>query len=135
MVKKQWPAPRWLWLALPFCLSTWAAESASAQLTVRREFQAGGQQVATLEEQLINRLRATTAQQKGFLRRVAVLVREKQLEQRLVVAVYRYSLKRHPYFPFPFFERAMRVEARKRGVDLPAVHLIAITPDLIRSQR
>lgn len=126
---------RWRWMLLLFGLFTWSSDSASAQLTAPRHFGESQSSVASLEEQLINRLRATTDQQKGFLRRVSVLVREGKLEQRLVVAVYRYSLKRNSVFPFPFFERAMRFEARKRGVDLPPVQLIAVTPDLIRSLR
>lgn len=125
---------RCLWTLL-FCLLAGSSNSASAQLTTPRSFGDGESSVATLEEQLTNRLRATTDQQKGFLRRVSVLVEQGKLEQRLVVAVYRYALKRNSVFPFPFFERAMRFEAGKRGVDLPPVQLIAVTPDLIRSLR
>lgn len=134
MIKKTLPRHRWL-LVLLFGVLAWPSGSASAQITAPRGFSDGPGSVASLEEQLINRLRATTDQQKGFLRRVSVVVEEGKLEQRLVVAVYRYSLKRNPIYPFPFFERAMRFEARKRGVNLPPVQLIAVTPDFIRSLR
>ncbi len=86
-----------------------------------------GDAVASLEDQLINRLRATEEQQRGYIRRVTLLVREGKLEPRLVVAVYRYAVRRQPVYPFPYFERAMRFEAQKRGIRLPPVQLVATT--------
>jgi hypothetical protein len=46
---------------------------------------------------------------------------------KLVVAIERYAIRRNPQFPFPFFERAMRIEAAKRGVTLPESRQFATT--------
>ena len=78
------------------------------------------QPVATLEDQLINRLRATTDDRKAFVRAVLARVEQGQLSRSLVLAVNRYAIRRNSQFPFPFFERAIRFEASKRGVILPS---------------
>ncbi len=122
------------WILLPVFLCCLHNRSAQAQVTTppllaQQDF------VASLEDQLIYRLRATDEQQRAYIRRVTALVRSGELESRLVVAIYRYSLQRYPQYPFPYFERAMRYEAGKRGVSLPAVHLIARTPGEVRHLR
>lgn len=94
------------------------AESASAQITPSRSLSGGTAPVATLDEQLINRLRATTDVQADYIRQIVKLVDEKKLESRLVIAVERYALRRNPRYPFPYFERALRYESAKRGVIL-----------------
>ncbi|WP_153557367.1 hypothetical protein [Roseimaritima sediminicola] len=111
-----------------------ASGEASGQIVAPQGFTARDH-VASLEDQLINRLRAAEEQQRGYIRRVTAAVRSGQLESRLVVAIYRYSLLRYPQYPFPYFERAMRYEAGKRGVYLPPVQLIATTPGEARSLR
>lgn len=104
-----------------------AANTAQSQVTVPRVLSTTRDRHATLEEQLINRLRATSRQQRAFLRFVVEKVRQQELEFRLVVAVERYALKRNPHLPFLFFERALRFQARRRGVDLPPVQQFATT--------
>jgi len=42
-----------------------------------------------------------------------------------LIAIQRYAMRRNPQFPFPYFERAMRFEAEKVGIDLPPVQLLA----------
>lgn len=126
-----------LWGVLAW--SGWANAS-QAQIVAPGPSQDGsaygqGDQIASLEDQLINRLRATEEQQRGYIRRIAMLVRQGQLEPRLVVAVYRYSIRRYPAYPFPYFERAMRYEAGKRGVSLPPVQIIASTAGEARALR
>lgn len=74
----------------------------------------------SLFDQLVSRLRATTDERRSFIRFVVRQVAEERLEVQLVVAIERYAIRRNPQFPFPFFERAIRVEALKRGVTLPA---------------
>ncbi|MEM6978699.1 MAG: hypothetical protein AAF539_03460, partial [Planctomycetota bacterium] len=69
--------------------------------------------VANLEEQLVNRLRATRPSQRDYLRFLVEQVRQNRLSIRLVIAVERYALRRNPRYAFPFFERAMAFEARK----------------------
>lgn len=77
--------------------------------------------IANLEEQLINRLRATRTGQREYLKTIVNLVDAKTLDFGLVVAVERYALRRNPRYPFPFFERALNFEARKRNITLPSI--------------
>lgn len=101
--------------------------NAFGQITNRRVLSTGpaGTRTATLEEQLTNRLRAVADDQKGFIRHVTRLVNEKKLDVKLVVALERYSLRRNPTLPFPYFARAIRFEADRRGVPLPPVRAFA----------
>ncbi|MEM1070685.1 MAG: hypothetical protein AAGG48_27595 [Planctomycetota bacterium] len=103
------------------------AVSAQAQITEPRTLSATPIRKATLEEQLTNRLRATRDDQKAYIRFVVKRVEEGDLEKRLVLAVEKYSIRRNRYFPFPFFERAIRFEAAKRSVLLPSVQTFATT--------
>ena len=101
------------------------ASEASAQITQPRVLSASQDKYANLKEQLTNRLRATKREQHGYINYVVKQVQKQKLEMRLVVAVERYALRRHPYYPFPYFERAMKVEAGKRGIAMPPVHQFA----------
>lgn len=104
-----------------------SASSAYGQITAPRTLSASVDPFATLEEQLINRLRATSLEQRSYLRFVVRQVQEGRLEAKLVVAIERYALRRKPSFPFPFFERALRFEAGRLGVTLPSVRQFATT--------
>jgi hypothetical protein len=75
----------------------------------------------SLADYLISRLRATTEDQKSYLREVCKQVDQGRLEKRLVLALERYARRKNPSFAFPVFERALRVEAGKRGVPLPTI--------------
>lgn len=112
------PMPRSLLVWGVLLAGTLFAAPASAQITPGRSLSGGTAPVATLDEQLINRLRATTDAQADYIRLVVKLVDEKKLESRLVIAVERYALRRNPRYPFPYFERALRYESAKRGVEL-----------------
>ncbi|TWU35180.1 hypothetical protein [Novipirellula artificiosorum] len=100
---------------------------ATAQITTPQMLSIRQDRYATLEDQLINRLHATTEQQRAYLRYVVKQVEAGKLELRLVVAVERYALRRNPRFPLPFFERAMKVQAAKEGVPLPALQTFVTT--------
>jgi hypothetical protein len=101
--------------------------SATAQITPPRILSAGVDRFANLEEQLTNRLRATSEEQRDYVKFVVKQVREGKLDTKLVVAIERYARRRHPRLPFLFFERALRYEANKRGVTLPTVKQFAST--------
>lgn len=103
------------------------ATAAPAQITVPRILTAEGDRYANLQEQLTNRLRATREDQQAYIRFVVDKVRKEELQQSLVVAIERYAMRRHREYPFPFFERALRYEAAKRGVALPPVQHFAST--------
>ena len=118
--------PRLLqWTALSLTLI--CINSAGAQITPPRVLSAQVDRFATLEEQLTNRLRATSQDQRDYVKFVVKQVRESKLDAKLVVAIERYALRRNPHLPFLFFERALRFEAKKRGVTLPTVKQFAST--------
>ena len=77
--------------------------------------------VASLSEYLISRLKATTDDQKSYIRELVKLVDQGKLERRTLIALERFARRRSPYFPLPYFERALRVEAAKRGVAVPTI--------------
>lgn len=80
--------------------------------------------VSTLQDQLVNGLRATRVEQQAFLKNIVQLHDQKTLDSRLINAVYRWSVRRQPQYPFPYFERAIRIESMKRGVYLPPIALV-----------
>jgi hypothetical protein len=98
-----------------------------AQITSPRVLSSGRATSATLEEQLVNRLRATRDDQRAYVKHVVALTKAGKLERKLVVAVERYAIRRNSQYPFPFFERALKYEAAKRRVVLPAVKNFAST--------
>ena len=97
------------------------------QITSPRVLSSGRETSATLEEQLVNRLRATRDDQRAYVKHVVALTKAGKLERKLVVAVERYAIRRNSQYPFPFFERALKYEAAKRRVVLPAVKNFAST--------
>ena len=92
-----------------------------AQITQPRILSASPDRFANLQEQLTNRLRATTEEKKAYIRRLVKLVREQKLDIKLVVGIERKALQRRPEFPFPYFEQAIKIEAAKRNVIVPTV--------------
>lgn len=74
-----------------------------------------------LSDYLISRLRATTDGQRDYVREIAQLVEKNKLERRLVLALERYARRKNPHIPLPIYERALRVEAAKRGVAVPTI--------------
>ena len=75
--------------------------------------------VAPLKDQLTKGLRAVTPAQKTFVQTVVTYVDNGKLPRAMVNLVYRWALKRNPRVPFPYFQYAMRVLAKRRGVTLP----------------
>ncbi len=119
--------PRHLAAFAAFAAASGVARPADAQITIGPPASSGVYKTVPLEDQLINRLRATTGEQQAFIRYIASKVREGRLEPRLVLAVERYAIKRNRQLPFNFFERAIRFEASRRGVELPAVQTFVTT--------
>ncbi|RPH77517.1 MAG: hypothetical protein EHM77_07940 [Planctomycetaceae bacterium] len=106
-------------------LTVWVSGAAPAQLTAPIGTSPDGIQVASLEQQLINRLKATTEDRQAYIRLVVLKTETGELETARVLGVERYAIRRNPNFPFPYFERAMRHEANKVGIYLPPVQLLA----------
>ena len=92
-----------------------------AQITAPRDLSTSTDKFARLQERLINRLKATTEPRQTYINRLVRQVADGRLEVRLILALERKAVERRPAFPFPFFEQAVKVEAGKRGVNIPTV--------------
>lgn len=97
---------------------------ASAQIGLGNGVTVVAPQGASLSDFLISRLRATTTDQRDYVREIVKLVEQNKLEKRIVLALERYARRKSPYFPLPVYERALRVEAAKRGVAVPTIQEI-----------
>lgn len=119
---------RWLASLGVLVLVGWSFWSeGSAQVTSPRILSVPSGTVATLEDQLVYRLRATRDDQRAYIHYVVQRVNENELERSLVIAIERYAIRRNRGYPFPFFERALRYEAAKRGIELPTIRHFATT--------
>lgn len=113
---------RWIKLAIASTLLTAVMLTTSqAQITQPRILSASIDKYARLQERLINRLRATTEPKQAYINRLVVLVANRKLDVKLVLALERKAVERRPAFPFPFFEQAVKIEAGKRGVTVLTV--------------
>lgn len=74
--------------------------------------------VADLEARLKSGLRARRPEEHRFIERVVLLVREGNLPGKLVDSTYLWALERQKKYPYPLFERALRIQADRLGVDL-----------------
>jgi hypothetical protein len=119
------PSPFWIIAFAVLAFGGLELAPCAAQITDPRVTSATEGRTATLEEQLINQLRATTEERKAYVRMVVQYTTTGELDPRLVIAIQRYAARKNPQFPFPYFERAMRFEAEKRGIELPPVQLLA----------
>ena len=118
---------RQLHLAILALIMICSGSIASAQITAPRSSSAQADRYDNLQDQLVNRLRATRDDQQAYIDYLIKLLRKGRLETKLVVAIERYAMRRNRDYPFPFFERALRYEASKRGVALPPVENFAST--------
>ncbi|MEM7558870.1 MAG: hypothetical protein AAF394_07090 [Planctomycetota bacterium] len=84
---------------------------ASAQQTERNKVK--------LEDQLISGLRAATPGQKDYLRQIVALVNAGTLPRQMVNLIYTWAIRRNPKVPFPYFQFALRVLAKRRGITVP----------------
>ena len=94
--------------------------SSNAQVSLTNRTLVVPSKAPSLADFLIARLRATTADQKSYVQHVVRMVEQNRLEKRLVLALERHARRKNPFFPFPVYERALRVEAAKRGVPVPS---------------
>jgi hypothetical protein len=79
---------------------------------------AGAGKVTPLSEQLVNGLRATRPDETAFIHRVVTFVEAERLALSTVNAAFKWARKRNPNYPYPYFERAMRILAAREGVQL-----------------
>ena len=77
-----------------------------------------GVQVISLEDQLKTGLKARRPEETEFIDEVARLVNAGKLPRKLVDSTFMWALRRRTNYPFPAFERALRLQADQLGVDL-----------------
>ena len=85
---------------------------------LRGEEPVGGPAVISLEDQLKTGLRARRPEETEFIEEVARLVNAGKLPRKLVDSTFMWSLRRRTNYPFPAFQRALRLQADQLGVDL-----------------
>ena len=73
--------------------------------------------VADLQEQLETGLRARRPEEFAFLARVVQFVEQGQLPLKLVKETFLWARERDRY-PYPYFERAIKIRAARIGVQL-----------------
>ena len=78
----------------------------------------GGAEVISLEDQLKTGLKARRPEETEFIEEVARLVNAGKLPRKLVDSTFMWALRRRTNYPFPAFERALRLQADQLGVDL-----------------
>ena len=74
--------------------------------------------VASLEDRLNAGLRTRLPDEKAFIGRVVAAVRAGRLPTKLVDSTYLWAVERRTEYPFPAFQKALRMQAAKLGVRL-----------------
>jgi len=74
--------------------------------------------VLGLEDRLKTGLKARRPEEFAFLEDVARLVRSGELPVKLVDSTYLWAMQRQQKYPYPLFERALRIQAGRIGVEL-----------------
>ena len=79
---------------------------------------AGGSESISLEDQLKTGLKARLPEENEFLEEVARLVETGKLPRKLVDSTFMWAVRRRQTYPLPAFERALRMQAERLGVEL-----------------
>ena len=74
--------------------------------------------VASLADQLTTGLRAQAPAEVAFCEKVADLVERGRLPEKYVDSAYSYAINRGRKYPFPAFERIIRLQSSRLGVTL-----------------
>ena len=102
----------WLMLIVAITLTQLTAAGTRADEPV------GGADVISLEDQLKTGLKARRPEETDFIEEVARLVNTGKLPRKLVDSTFMWALRRRTNYPFPAFERALRLQADQLNVDL-----------------
>jgi len=92
--------------------------SSPAARGVGAESPVGNGEVISLEDQLTTGLKARRPEETEFIEEVARLVDTGKLPRKLVDSTFIWAVRRRQTYPFPAFERALRLQAEKLGVAL-----------------
>jgi hypothetical protein len=75
-----------------------------------------GKTAATLESRLKTGLKARRPEDVEFVERVAEMVRTGQLPAKVVDSTYLWAIRRRQSYPFPAFQKALRIQADRLGI-------------------
>jgi hypothetical protein len=91
---------------------------AASSLSVRADDLPPAGRTAGLEDRLKAGLRVQVPAEEDFVEKVVLLVRTGKLPGKLVDSTYIWAIERRKEYPFPAFEKALRLQAEKLGVRL-----------------
>ena len=92
-----------------------AAQAATGAQTIGRRRSSSSARIATLKEQLESGLRARRPTEFAFIQRVVDQVDRGELPRSLVQSTFQWARRKKPY-PYPFFERALKIRAARLGI-------------------
>ncbi len=87
-------------------------------LNVPQDNSAAAVEVADLKDQLKNGLQARRPEEHAFIDRVVQMVRNDDLPMDLVKSTFQWARKSKKPYPFPYFERALRLRAAEIGIEI-----------------
>jgi hypothetical protein len=99
--------------SLSLTLADWTASS-SAEPSPRRITIP----VGDLKEQLQSKLRPRSPQEFAFIDRVVSMVQRQQLPMNVVKVTFNWARKKPTEYRFPYFQRALRIQAAKLGIQV-----------------
>ncbi len=71
-----------------------------------------------LHDRLVNGLKATRENERLYIDRVVQLVVDGTLPESMVYACFDYARKRHPPYPFPYFQHSLQTLAKRKNIEL-----------------
>ncbi|MDA0659049.1 MAG: hypothetical protein O2931_13775 [Planctomycetota bacterium] len=74
--------------------------------------------VANLKDQLEKGLKARRPEEFAYIGYIHSLVESGDLPVKLVLETFHWSRRQDPHFPFPYFQRAIRVRAARAGITI-----------------
>jgi len=75
-----------------------------------------GKTAVTLESRLTTGLKARRPEDVEFVERVAEMVRTGQLPAKVVDSTFLWAIRRRQSYPFPAFQKALRIQADRLGI-------------------
>jgi hypothetical protein len=75
-----------------------------------------GKTAVTLESRLTTGLKARRPEDVEFVERVAEMVRTGQLPAKVVDSTFLWAIRRRQSYPFPAFQKALRIQADHLGI-------------------
>lgn len=77
-----------------------------------------GKPAVSLQSRLTTGLKARRPEDVAFVERVAGMVAEGQLPAKVVDSTYLWAIRRRQTYPFPAFQRALRLQADRLGITI-----------------